>query len=356
MVSTGAEEGVRCLFGVAMIQTGVFLLGVFLPACPASLPLVINTWHFENATAAAWTALRAGLSPLDAAQAGCTRCEQEQCDGSVGFGGSPDERGETTLDAMIMNGDTMEVGAVANLRRVKNAVGVARAVMDYTDHTFLVGESASVFAEDMGFKSEDLSTNKSRDIFSQWLNQKCQPNFRKNVLPDASVSCGPYKPKAKLHSGSRRKPGLIDLRSHDTIGMIVIGQNGQVTAATSTNGATHKVPGRVGDSPVAGAGAYADSSAGGAAATGDGDIMMRFLPSYLAVEMMRTGASPSSACEMAITRIKKHHPDFFGAIICANRTGGFGAACNKRSDFSEFPFMVSNTQTDRPVLQKVDCI
>ncbi|KAG9272347.1 N(4)-(beta-N-acetylglucosaminyl)-L-asparaginase [Astyanax mexicanus] len=339
-----------------MIQTGIFLLFVFLPVSPASLPLVINTWHFENATAAAWSALQAGLSPLDAAQAGCTRCEQEQCDGSVGFGGSPDERGETTLDAMIMNGDTMEVGAVANLRRVKNAVGVARAVMDYTDHTFLVGESASVFAEDMGFKSEDLTTNRSRDIFSQWLSQKCQPNYRKNVFPDPSMSCGPYTPKAKLHSGPRRKPGLIDLRSHDTIGMIVIGQNGQVAAATSTNGATNKVPGRVGDSPVAGAGAYADSSAGGAAATGSGDIMMRFLPSYLAVEMMRAGASPSAACKTAITRIKERYPDFFGALICANTTGGYGAACNKRPGFTEFPFMVSNAQTNGPVLQKVDCI
>ncbi|KAI4875425.1 hypothetical protein NFI96_034341 [Prochilodus magdalenae] len=327
-----------------MIRSALLLLGLLLPVCQAFLPLVINTWHFENATAAAWGALQDGLSPLDAAQAGCTRCEQEQCDGSVGFGGSPDERGETTLDAMIMNGDTMEVSKPQEEGMLCSAL------------TSLCPHAASVFAEDMGFKSEDLSTNRSRDIFSQWLSQKCQPNFRKNVFPDASMSCGPYKPKAKLQSGPRRKHGLIDLRSHDTIGMIVIGQNGQVAAATSTNGATNKVPGRVGDSPVAGAGAYADSSAGGAAATGQGDIMMRFLPSFLAVELMRAGTDPATACKTAISRIKLHHPDFFGAIVCANTTGGFGAACNRSPGFTEFPFMVSNSKTNKPVLQKVDCI
>ncbi|XP_043112378.1 N(4)-(beta-N-acetylglucosaminyl)-L-asparaginase isoform X1 [Puntigrus tetrazona] len=303
----------------------------------------------------AWRTLEEGGSVLDAVERGCARCELEQCDGSVGFGGSPDERGETTLDAMIMNGDTMEVGAVADLRRVKNAVGVARAVMERTEHTFIVGESATIFAENMGFVSEDLSTNKSIAIFSQWLQQDCQPNYRKNVFPDPSKSCGPYKPKAKLWKPKNLKKGNFDPSSHDTIGMIAIGMKGQVAAATSTNGATHKIPGRVGDSPVAGAGAYADSTAGGAAATGDGDVMMRFLPSFLAVDLMRNGAQPTVACRTAISRIKKYYPDFFGAIICANTTGGYGAACNKRPGFSQFPFTVVNPQTNRSQLQNVDC-
>ncbi|XP_062855954.1 N(4)-(beta-N-acetylglucosaminyl)-L-asparaginase [Trichomycterus rosablanca] len=331
----------------------VFLFLGLINTNQALLPLVINTWHFENATVAAWRAVQEGSSPLDAVQRGCAECEEERCDGSVGFGGHPDEMGEITLDALIMNGDTMEVGAVGGLRRVKNAVGVARAVMEHTQHTFLVGESASTFAEDMGFKSESLSTNESINTFSQWLNKKCQPNYRKNVFPDPSLSCGPYQPKAQLWSKPQHR--LIDLRSHDTIGMVVIGQNGQVAAATSTNGANHKVPGRVGDSPIAGAGAYADSLAGGAAATGDGDIMMRFLPSFLAVELMRSGMDPSTACKTAISRIKKHYPYFFGAIVCANTTGGYGAACNKVSGFSTFSFMVSNPQTNKPVQMKVDC-
>ncbi|XP_056626311.1 N(4)-(beta-N-acetylglucosaminyl)-L-asparaginase [Triplophysa dalaica] len=332
----------------------IFCIVCLLPLTQSSLPLVINTWQFEDATSAAWSALQKGGSVVDAVERGCAQCELEQCDGSVGFGDHPDERGETTLDAMIMNGATMEVGAVGNLRRVKNAVGVARAVMEHTEHTFLVGETASIFAENMGFKSEDLSTNKSITIFSEWLQHNCQPNYRKNVFPDPTKYCGPYKPKTNLWRSKHQK-GKIDPSAHDTIGMIVIGKNGQVAAATSTNGANHKIPGRMGDSPVAGAGAYADSTAGGAAATGDGDIMMRFLPSFLAVELMRSGSEPTIACKTAISRIKKHYPNFFGAVICANTTGGYGAACNKLPEFSQFSFMVFNSLTNKPLLEKVDC-
>ncbi|XP_058506453.1 N(4)-(beta-N-acetylglucosaminyl)-L-asparaginase [Solea solea] len=326
---------------------------LLFPSVHTSLPLIINTWPFKDATASAWRTLQSGGSVLDAVEQGCARCEVEQCDGSVGYGGSPDESGETTLDAMIMNGDTMEVGSVANLRRIKNAIGVARAVMERTEHTLLVGESASVFAENMGFTAEDLATNKSMSMFSRWLSGNCQPNYRKNVFPDPSKSCGPYKPKAILKE--TRRAQHADIHSHDTIGMLALDQNGHVAAGTSTNGMTHKVPGRVGDSPIAGAGAYADSSVGGAAATGDGDIMMRFLPSYLAVELMRTGTDPSTACKMAISRIKRHYSEFFGAIICANTTGHYGAACNKVPGFSQFHYMVSNSESDAPVLKSVDC-
>nr|XP_020516591.1 N(4)-(beta-N-acetylglucosaminyl)-L-asparaginase-like [Labrus bergylta] len=260
------------LFSSLLISSLTFLF----PLGQTSPPLVINTWPFKDATAAAWSVLQSGGSVLDAVEKGCARCESEQCDGSVGYGGSPDESGETTLDAMIMNGDTMEVGSVGDLRRIKNAIGVARAVMEHTEHTLLVGESASVFAENMGFTAEDLTTNKSMNIFSQWLKGNCQPNYRKNMFPDPSTSCGPYKPRAMLRQSKRLQHA--NTRSHDTIGMIALDQNGHIAVGTSTNGLTHKVPGRVGDSPIVGAGGYADSSVGGAAATGDGDVMMRFLP------------------------------------------------------------------------------
>ncbi|XP_037317928.2 N(4)-(beta-N-acetylglucosaminyl)-L-asparaginase [Pungitius pungitius] len=329
-------------------------LTALLPFGHAALPLVINTWAFKNASAAAWRALLSGGSVLDAVEQGCARCQVEQCDGSVGYGGSPDESGETTLDAMIINGDTMEVGAVADLRRIKNAIGVARAVMEHTDHTLLVGESASVFAENMGFIAEDLTTNKSVNILSQWLKGNCQPNYRKNVFPDPSQSCGPYKPRAAVRAKKRPRHGNV--RSHDTIGVVALDRNGHLAAGTSTNGLTHKVPGRVGDSPIVGAGAYADSSAGGAAATGDGDVMMRFLPSFLAVELMRAGADPSAACETALSRIKRHYSGFFGAIICANTTGHYGAACNKVPGFSQFHFVVSDSESGSPLLKSVDCI
>ncbi|XP_018593859.1 N(4)-(beta-N-acetylglucosaminyl)-L-asparaginase isoform X2 [Scleropages formosus] len=342
------------MFPGLLLKIVLLLLLTLTDSCWASLPLVINTWHFQNAAATAWRTLRSGGSALDAVERGCAQCEMDQCDGSVGFGGHPDENGETTLDAMIMNGNTMEVGAVGDLRRIKNAIGVARVVMEKTKHTFLVGESASVFAENMGFTAEDLTTNTSLDTFKNWLNNKCQPNYRKNVSPDSSASCGPYKPGAI--SQKKRKVEHLDISSHDTIGMIVINSTGSIAAGTSTNGANHKVPGRVGDSPIAGAGAYADSTAGGAAATGDGDVMMRFLPSYLAVELMRVGVDPSAACKKAVTRIKQHVPDFFGAVICANTTGGYGAACNKAPGFTTFSFMVYNLQSSEPVERKVDCI
>ncbi|XP_073433962.1 N(4)-(beta-N-acetylglucosaminyl)-L-asparaginase isoform X2 [Dendrobates tinctorius] len=253
--------------------------------------------------------------------------------------------------------NTIEVGAVANLRRIKNAIGVARAVMEHTKHTFLVGESASLFAQSMGFVCEDLTTNRSLAVYSKWLDQQCQPNFRRNVIPDPTKFCGPYKPVRGLPEGKTSSPQKeVDLHSHDTIGMIAVDKNGNIATGTSTNGASHKIPGRVGDSPMIGAGSYADSSVGGAAATGDGDTMMRFLPSYQAVENMRMGADPTTACQKAISRIQKHIPVFFGAIICANRTGSYGAACSKAPGFTEFHYSVYKPGCSQPLEEMVDCL
>ncbi|XP_033920801.1 N(4)-(beta-N-acetylglucosaminyl)-L-asparaginase [Melopsittacus undulatus] len=324
-------------------------------AVAPALPVVINTWAFRKAAETAWGVLQLGGSELDAVERGCGQCEIDQCDGSVGYGGSPDESGETTLDAMIMNGNTMEVGAVADLRHVKNAISVARKVMEYTKHTLLVGESASLFAVRMGFPYEDLTTQKSLLVYSEWLNRSCQPNYWKNVIPDSSKSCGPYKRPEKV-TYKEEQISRRSFHNHDTIGMIVIGGSGTVVSGTSTNGAIHKIPGRVGDSPIAGAGSYADSTAGGAAATGDGDIMMRFLPSYQAVEYMRMGTDPAVACQKVISRIQKYAPKFFGAVICANRTGSYGAACNKIPGFTQFRFMVSSPLLSHPTEQVVDCI
>lgn len=117
------------------------------------------------------------LSAIDALVEGCSVCEREQCDGTVGYGGSPDENGETTLDAMIMDGNTMNVGAVAALRDVKDAIAVARHVLENTKHTLLVGEQATDFAVMMGFQRESLQTERSREMWQQWKNNHCQPNF-----------------------------------------------------------------------------------------------------------------------------------------------------------------------------------
>ncbi|XP_069796846.1 N(4)-(beta-N-acetylglucosaminyl)-L-asparaginase-like isoform X2 [Narcine bancroftii] len=321
----------------------------------AQTPLVLNTWAFADAAERAWLTLNSGGSVLDAVEQGCRQCEVQQCDGTVGYGGSPDECGETTLDAMIMNGNTIEVGAVGGLRRIKSAISVARAVMEHSDHTLLVGESASIFAQNMGFLSEDLTTNRSLSLYLEWLRKNCQPNSWRNVSPNPETNCGPYKPIKEHGSKYKTKPRpQVNLHSHDTIGMIAIDKLGSIAVGTSTNGKIHKISGRVGDSPIVGAGAYADSTTGAAAATGDGDVMMRFLPSYQAVEYMRMGIDPTTACQKAIKRIQKYHPRVFGAMICVNKTGSYGAACSKSPGMDQFHFLAFNPAKQSE--QIVDCI
>ncbi|CAH0561457.1 unnamed protein product [Brassicogethes aeneus] len=158
-------------------------------------------------------------------------------------------------------------------------------------------------------REETLSTNHSTKMYEDWKKNNCQPNFWQNVHPDPTKNCGPYI----YATNEITKDGgnsVFGDKNHDTIGMIVVNSNGHVVAGTSTNGATHKIPGRVGDGPIPGAGAYADNDVGAAVATGDGDIMMRFLPSFLSVELMRNGASPSKAAKMAIHRIARKYPRF----------------------------------------------
>ncbi|KXJ70182.1 N(4)-(Beta-N-acetylglucosaminyl)-L-asparaginase [Aedes albopictus] len=334
-----------------------------------ALPLVINTWNFSNATLRAHQSLTVGeFSAVDALVEGCSVCEREQCDGTVGYGGSPDESGESTLDAMIMDGTTMNVGAVAALREIKHAVAVAKHVLENTKHTLLVGSQATDFAVMMGFQRETLQTDRSKEMWEQWKINHCQPNFWTNVIPSPSMSCGPYEPISENtiiedwslvpENGDTQKLESSEPEfgryNHDTIGMIVIDSNGHVVAGTSTNGARNKIPGRVGDSPIAGSGAYADSTVGAAAATGDGDIMMRFMPSLLAVEGLRQGLNPMLAGEAALARIAKHYPDFVGGIVVATKDGEYGAACH---GLTQFPYSVAQGTgpESQVVVKTVNC-
>lgn len=302
---------------------------------------VVNTWPWTAATDSAFLVLSNHRSPLDAVQQGCKTCQDLQCDTTVGFGGSPDENGETTLDAMIMDGDNFRVGAVGNLRRVKDAVGVARYVMEFTSHTFLAGDQLTQFAIQNGFPEEDLSTPASQQMHQSWLNANCQPNYRTNVIPDPKKSCGPYKPSHNISSrsssssssssfsaSSQSHSPRIQLaqNNHDTIAVVALHTNGSMAAATSTNGARNKIPGRVGDSPVVGSGSYVDSTVGGCGETGDGDVMMRFSPTLLAVEFMRSGLSPSSASVRALSRVAQYFPSYQGALVCLTNKGEHGAA------------------------------
>ncbi|EPS60153.1 hypothetical protein M569_14648 [Genlisea aurea] len=291
-------------------------------------PLVVSTWPFLEAVKAAWNVVDGGLSALDAVEEGCSTCEELRCDGTVGPGGSPDENGETTIDAMIMNGSTMEVGAVAGMRYVSNGIKAARLVMEHTEHTLLVGEQASIFAISMGVPGpQNLSSDESIRKWLSWKGSNCKPNFRKNVVP--ADGCGPYRP---VCGADTRGGGKFDRLSHDTISMAVFDRMGSIAVGTSTNGATFKVPGRVGDGPIAGSAAYADSEVGACGATGDGDIMMRFLPCYQVVESMRIGMEPKTAAEDVIRRIRRKYPDFVGAVFAVDRSG-VHAGASHRWDF-----------------------
>ncbi|CAG9791813.1 unnamed protein product [Diatraea saccharalis] len=338
-----------------MLKLIIFLITLFVSPLPGdpNIPIVVTTWNFSNATVGAWDILKNGGSSLDAIQKGASICQEQQCDGTVGYGGSPDEHGETTLDALLMDGKTMNVGAVGALRRIKDAVSVARHVLEHTKHSLLVGELATEFAVEMGFNEENLSSLESREMWKTWYNKNnCQPNFWMNVKPDPSKFCGPYRKQNNLLYGKPYQAMQVDHLNHDTIGIVAIDNYANVAAGTSTNGAKFKIPGRIGDSPIPGSGAYADNSVGGAAATGDGDIMLRFLPSFLAVEEMRRGAMPEEAARVAVNRIADHYPDFMGAVIALTKDGKHGAACH---GIPTFPYIVQDNNRETYEIITIKC-
>ncbi|KAI3386525.1 hypothetical protein SNEBB_006059 [Seison nebaliae] len=323
-------------------------------------PFILNTWNFSIATITAWNELmnckESNLiyrskknNLLNSLVAGCSACEQHQCDGTVGYGGSPDTTGETTLDAMIMDGDEMDVGAVADLRNIKEASQVSLSVLEHTQHTLLVGDAASNFAVEMGFERQNLSTPKSEEIFHNWKSHKCQPNFWKNVLPNPQEQCGPYKPKKMKNVKDE-----FTYTSHDTIGMIgVVGTS--IAIATSTNGANHKISGRVGDSPIMGAGGIADSrSRIGVVATGDGDVMMRFLPAAKVRTLYQLGYSLDECLERTMTEIVSYYPHVNGALLAATIDGEYSAICHGFN--GRFPFNVITAKEKNVLTIYVDCI
>ncbi|XP_058205669.1 probable isoaspartyl peptidase/L-asparaginase 3 isoform X1 [Rhododendron vialii] len=341
-MDAAADEATRS----RLIYRIFFLFTLLLPMAlgnkvedSGQFPLVVSTWPFKEAVRAAWRAVESGFSAVDAVVEGCSTCEDLRCDGTVGPGGSPDENAETTIDALVMNGATMEVGAVAAMRYVKDGIRAARLVMLHTEHTMLVGDQASVFAISMGLSGPtNLSSTESLEKWNKWKESRCLPNFRKNVLP--VHNCGPYQPKetadlsrnrclmANSVETITRRSSRVGVDNHDTIAMAAIDNMGHIAVGTSTNGATFKIPGRVGDGPIAGSSAYADNEVGACGATGDGDIMMRFLPCYQVVESMRLGMEPKLAAEDAISRIARKYPDFVGAVFAVNKNGVHAGACH----------------------------
>jgi isoaspartyl peptidase/L-asparaginase-like protein (Ntn-hydrolase superfamily) len=247
------------------------------------------------------------------------------------------------------------VGAVAYLRNVSSAILAARAVMRFTRHTLLAGDGATALAAQLGGQpAASISGAHDAAEVAGWRGGGCQPNYYVPATAlGANTSCGPFEPVPQpsptplppsLHAGAagggwrplaaaraadapHRRAGWATLENHDTLGLCALDAAGSLAAAVTSNGANHKVPGRVGDAPVIGAGGYASDEAGGcAAATGDGDITQRFLPAFVATENMRNGMAPAAACEDAVRRIMRHVTDFAIGIVCLNARGEWAAA------------------------------
>jgi N4-(beta-N-acetylglucosaminyl)-L-asparaginase len=238
-----------------------------------------------------------------------------------------------------MRGSDQNMGAVAGLRGVRDATKVARDVMVLTKHSLLAGELATQFAVTLGYKNESLTSEHSRKQHEEWLENGCRPNFWVD-----GRACD-VKPTAGT------KESLFDEHNHDTIGQIALQADGRMAVGMSSNGARHKIAGRVGDAPLPGAGGYVDDEVGACVATGDGDVMMRFCPAFLGVELMRGGMTVQQAADEAIRRISKNSKVFSGAVVCVSKSGEHAAACQGFEGFSYSVQNGGNTEDDVKVIK-----
>ena len=264
-------------------------------------PVICSTWNFGlPANELAWKVLENGGKAMDAAEAGARHAESDPENSSVGFGGLPDEKGNVTLDACVMD-STGNAGSVAFLQNIKHPVSVARKVMEETKHVMLVGEGARQFAVSNGFEEINLLTEESEKNWKKWLKE------RREMTPH---------------------------ETHDTLSVLVQDKMGDLAGACTTSGWAYKMHGRVGDSPIIGAGLFVDNEIGCAAATGLGEEVIKTTGSFLVVELMRQGYDPTKACEEALNRVIKAHngnPDFQIGYIALRKDGEIGSACLKWS-------------------------
>lgn len=294
------------------------------PSGKVNKPIVLSTWDFGlQANEAAWKVLSSGGKALDAVEIGVRVVENDPKERSVGFGGRPDRDGRVTLDACIMD-ENYNIGSVAFLEHIKNPISVARAVMEKTPHVMLVGEGALTFALSQGFKKENLLTPESEKEWKEWLKKS-------EYLPP------------------------VNIENHDTIGMIALDANGNLSGACTTSGLAYKMNGRVGDSPIIGAGLFVDNEVGAATATGHGEEVIRTVGTHLVVELMRQGKKPGQACQEAVERIiniarrrGKNLRDIQVGFIALNKNGEYGSYCIQ----SGFNFAVFDQKGNR--LEKSD--
>lgn len=257
-------------------------------------PIVISTWSSNvKANEVAWEILRAGGRALDAVVEGVQVPEADPKDNSVGYGGLPDRDGRVTLDSCVMD-ESGNCGAVMAIEHIKHPVLVARLVMEKTPHVQLVGTGALDFALSQGFRKENLLTKESEALWREWLKtSKYDPmttgyEFQKSINKDNDPVPYPWP-----------SPAL----NHDTIGMVAMDAAGNLGGACTTSGMAYKMHGRVGDSPIIGAGLFVDNEVGAASATGVGEEVVKICGSHTIVEAMRRGSSPLDACKEAVRRI-----------------------------------------------------
>ena len=256
-----------------------------------------------------WSILKKNGSLLDAVEQSANITELDPEDGSVGFGGLPNENGVVQLDASIMYGPTHNCGSVAAIEGIKTPSSVARLVMERTDHIHIVGKGAQDFARVHGFKVENLLTERSRKSWLRW----------KENLSDKDD----WFPPADGNYDSDRSTG--------TINVLAIDNAGDIAGITTTSGLAWKIPGRIGDSPIIGAGLYLDNEVGAAGATGLGEEILRTCGSFFVVEQMRAGKSPQDACEALCERIiyingGRDKVNFNDKIVAVNKNGNVGCA------------------------------
>ncbi|MBS1489178.1 MAG: N(4)-(beta-N-acetylglucosaminyl)-L-asparaginase [Bacteroidetes bacterium] len=290
---------------------------IFAQEKTSTKPVVISTWNFgAAANVEAWKILSKDGRSLDAVEAGVQVPEGDPKETSVGLGGLPDRDGRVTLDACIMD-EFSNCGAVACLEHIVHPISVARKVMEKTPHVLLVGDGALQFALANGFKKENLLTPESEKIWKEWLKK------------------AEYKP-------------IVNIENHDTIGMIALDASQNLSGACTTSGMAFKLHGRVGDSPIIGAGLFVDNEIGAATSTGVGEEVIRICGSHLVVELMRQGRSPQQACEQAVQRIVKNQPgkskEMQVGFLALNKNGEIGAyALQKGFTYAVYSPEVPNT-------------
>ena len=256
----------------------------------------ISTWKTTEANLKAGLLLDKGIDGLTAAVEGVAVEEENPKNTTVGFGGAPDRTGKVTLDACVMN-HLGDCGAVVAVENIVNVARLAKDVMEKTPHVMLAGKGAQDFAISEGYKQTDLLTEKSKEDWKKWLESE------------------EYKP-------------IINIENHDTIGMLCLDKNNNISGACTTSGLAYKMRGRVGDSPIIGSGLFIDNKVGGAVATGLGEEVVKTVGSFLVVELMRQGKSPQEACETAVKRIVSSNSQenkFQVAYIAMNKNGDVGS-------------------------------